>query len=144
MVNPIYFIYNAKWHEVQDYLMFPGQQPYVGTVSTNSKWFNKLSEEKQAMVNKAIKAADIAAYDYQLKINKENMDKILKERPDMQVVVLNETERARFKELSKTLHNTYYNVVENAYSADKKADARSGAKAILEKLIQEVEAASKS
>ena len=29
MVNPIYFIYNAKWHEVQDYLMFPGQQPYV-------------------------------------------------------------------------------------------------------------------
>ncbi|MEH6471100.1 MAG: TRAP transporter substrate-binding protein DctP [Halopseudomonas sp.] len=144
MVNPIYFIYNAKWHEVQDYLMFPGQQPYVGTVSTNSKWFNKLSEEKQAMVNKAIKAADIAAYDYQLKINKENMDKILKDRPDMQVVVLNEAERARFKELSKTLHNTYYDVVENAYSEDKKADARSGAKAILEKLIQEVEAASKS
>lgn len=143
MVNPIYFIYNAKWHEVQDYLMFPGQQPYVGTVSTNSKWFNKLSAEKQAMVEKAIKAADQAAYDYQLKINKENMDKILKDRPDMKVVVLNEEERARFKELSKSLHNTYYDVVENAYTGDNKAGAREGAKAILEKLIQEVEDASK-
>jgi len=34
MVNPIYFVYNAKWHEVQDYLMLPGQQPYVGTVAS--------------------------------------------------------------------------------------------------------------
>ncbi|RDE18409.1 C4-dicarboxylate ABC transporter [Motiliproteus coralliicola] len=142
MVNPIYFIYNAKWHEVQDYLMFPGQQPYVGTVSTNSKWFNGLSSEKQAMIKKAIKAADQAAYEYQLKINKENMDKIMKDRPDMQVVVLNEEERSRFKELSKSLHNTYYDVVENAYSDGDKAAARDGAKAILQKLISEVEAAS--
>ncbi len=139
MVNPIYFIYNAKWHEVQDYLMFPGQQPYVGTVSTNSKWFNGLSAEKQAMVRKAIKAADKAAYDYQLRINKENMDKIMKERPDMKVVVLTEEERSRFKELSKSLHNTFYDVVEKAYADDQKAEARKGAEKILKSLIQEVE-----
>ncbi len=142
MVNPIYFIYNAKWHEVQDYLMFPGQQPYVGTVSTNSKWFNALSADKQAMVNKAIAAAEQAAHDYQLSINKQNMDKIMKERPNMNVVVLNEEERARFKKLSTNLHETFYNVVENAYDGADKAAARENAKAILQNLIKEVKDAS--
>jgi tripartite ATP-independent transporter DctP family solute receptor len=142
MVNPIYFVYNAKWHEVQDYLMFPGQQPYVATVSTNSKWFNALSTEKQSMVNKAITVAEQAAHEYQLSINKENMNKIMAERPDMQVVTLNEEERARFKEISQTLHETYYNVVENAYDDAEKAKARAGAKKILGNLIQEVKDAS--
>ncbi|MDV7341485.1 TRAP transporter substrate-binding protein DctP [Terasakiella sp. A23] len=142
MVNPIYFIYNAKWHEVQDYLMFPGQQPYVGTVSTNSKWYNGLSAEKQAMVDKAIVAAEQAAHEYQLSINKKNMDKIMKERPNMNVVVLNEEERARFKELSTNLHETFYNVVENAYPEGEKATARENAKTILQNLIQEVKDAS--
>lgn len=142
MVNPIYFIYNAKWHEVQDYLMFPGQQPYVGTVSTNSKWFNDLSAEKQEMVRTAIATAEQAAHDYQLKINQENMDKIMAERPDMKVVKLNEQERSRFKELSSSLHETYYDVVENAYEDDKKSSARKNAKMILENLIQEVKDAS--
>ncbi|PKF79986.1 C4-dicarboxylate ABC transporter [Vibrio sp. vnigr-6D03] len=141
MVNPIYFIYNAKWHEVQDYLMFPGQQPYVSTVSTNSKWYNKLSAQKKAMVDKAIKAADKAAYDYQIKINKENMDKILKERPDIQVVVLNDEERKRFKALSLHLYSTFYDVVENAYPASEKAVARAGAEKILKSLLKEVEVA---
>ncbi len=141
MVNPVYFIYNAKWHEVQDYLMFPGQQPYVGTFSTNSKWYNNLSAEKQAMIQKATKAADKAAYEYQLKINSDNMAKIRKERPDLQVVVLNEEERARFKELSKGLHETYYDVVANAYDDGEKDSARAGAKKILTSLIAEVEEA---
>lgn len=142
MVNPIYFIYNAKWHEVQDYLMFPGQQPYVGTVSTNSKWFNDLSSEKQGMVRKAITVAEQAAHDYQLRINKENMDKIMADRPDMKVVTLNESERARFKALSESLHETYYNVVESAYDSDEKAEARARAEKILKNLIQEVKDAS--
>lgn len=142
MVNPIYFIYNAKWHEVQDYLMFPGQQPYVGTFSTNSKWYSGLSAEKQAMIQKATKAADKAAYEYQLRINSENMEKIRKERPDLQVVTLTESERARFKELSASLHETYYDVVANAYDDADKDSARAGAKKILTNLISEVEAAS--
>lgn len=144
MVNPIYFIYNAKWHEVQDYLMFPGQQVYVSTVSANNKWFNGLSADKQAMVKKAIAAAEQAAYDYQIKINKENMDKILKDRPDMQVVVLNEAERERFKDISTALHKTYYNIVENAAKDGKKAEARQGAEKILNNLLQEVADASAS
>ena len=143
MVNPIYFIYNAKWHEVQDYLMFPGQQPYVGTFSTNSKWYSNLSDEKKAMIQKATRAADKAAYEYQLRINKENMDKILKGTSgSLQVVKLNDTERARFKELSKGLHQTYFDVVANAYDSSEKAAAREGARTILNNLIQEVETAS--
>ncbi|MGK0256318.1 MAG: tripartite ATP-independent transporter DctP family solute receptor, partial [Arcobacteraceae bacterium] len=72
MVNPMYFIYNAKWHMVQKYIMFPGQQPYIATVSTNAKWFDKQSSKKQAMISKAIKSANEAAFIYQKKINKVN------------------------------------------------------------------------
>lgn len=141
MVNPPYFIYNAKWHEVQSHLMFPGQQVYVGTVSSNNKWFKGLSADKQAMIMKAVKEAEQAAYDYNLKINKENMAKILKERPNMQVVVLTDAERARFKALATKLHETYFDIVENAYKDGEKVAARKGAEAIVAGLEQEVKAA---
>ncbi|WP_019295392.1 MULTISPECIES: TRAP transporter substrate-binding protein [unclassified Leisingera] len=141
MVNPVYFIYNAKWHEVQDYLIFPGQQPYVGTVSTNSEWFSGLPAEQQEMVRTAIAAAEQAAHDYQISINAENMEKIKAERPELEVVVLTEEERAVFEELSTTLHETFYTVVENAYGDAEKADARDGAKAILEGVLADVAAA---
>ncbi|UWQ78221.1 TRAP transporter substrate-binding protein DctP [Leisingera sp. S132] len=141
MVNPVYFIYNAKWHEVQDYLIFPGQQPYVGTVSTNSEWFSGLPVEQQDMVRTAIAAAEQAAHDYQISINAENMEKIKAERPDLEVVVLTEEERAVFEELSASLHETFYTVVENAYGDSEKASARDGAKAILEGVLADVAAA---
>ena len=86
--------------------------------------------------------ADQAAYDYQIRINKENMDKILKERPNMQVVVLTDEERERFKTLSQKLHTTYYDVVANAYPAGQQSEAREGAKNILEEILGEVKAAS--
>lgn len=141
MVNPMYFIYNAKWHMVQKYIMFPGQQPYIGTISTNATWFNKQTPEKQAIIKKAIKAANKAAFEYQKKINKENTAKMLKENPDLQLITLTESERARFKDLSKSLHGTFLDVVAKAYSGDKKDQAKKDAKKILENLISEVKAA---
>jgi len=143
MVNPMYFIYGAKWHMVQKYIMFPGQQPYVATVSTNSKWFKKLNADKQAIVRKAIKAADKAAFIYQKKINKENTAKMLAENKELKLIVLNESERARFKEVSKSLHGTYLDVVANAYPDDKKDQAKKDAQKILTNLIAEVAAAEK-
>jgi TRAP-type C4-dicarboxylate transport system substrate-binding protein len=143
MVNPVYFIYNAKWHEVQDFLIFPGQQPYVGTVSTNNEWFAGLPAEQQDMVTKAIAAAEQAAHDYQIKINLENMDKIKAERPDLEIIMLTEEERAVFEEQSTALHETFYTVVENAYNDGEKAQAREGATKILEGLLKEVQDASK-
>jgi len=141
MVNPMYFIYNAKWHMVQKYIMFPGQQPYIGTISTNAKWFAKQTPEKQAIIKKAINAANKAAFEYQKKINKENTAKMLKENPDLKLITLTESERARFKELSKSLHGTFLDVVAKAYDGDKKDQAKKDAKNILENLISEVKAA---
>ncbi len=138
MVNPMYFIYNAKWHMVQKYIMFPGQQPYIGTISTNAKWFAKQSPKKQAIIKKAIDAANKAAFEYQKRINKENTAKMLKENPDLQLITLTESERARFKELSKSLHGTFLDVVAKAYPSSKKDQAKKDAKKILENLITEV------
>jgi TRAP-type C4-dicarboxylate transport system substrate-binding protein len=144
MVNPMYFIYNAKWHEVQTHLIFPGQQPYVATVSTNNDWFRSISPEKQLMIKKAVAEAEQAAFDYQIRINQESMDLILEERPSMTVVMLNEEERSRFEALAEKLHETYYDVVENAYEDSEKDAAREGARNILQGLLEEVEEAKKS
>jgi TRAP-type C4-dicarboxylate transport system substrate-binding protein len=138
MVNPPYFIYAAKWHEVQDFLMFPGQQAYIATVSTNNEWFNDLSAKKQTMITKAIASAEIVAEDYQLKINSENMEKIRQERPDLEVIVLSEEERASFEAASSSLHEIYYDVVANAYGDAEKVQAREDAKVILQNIIKEV------
>jgi tripartite ATP-independent transporter DctP family solute receptor len=143
MMNPPYFIYAAKWHEVQDYLMYPGNQAYIATVSTNSKWFKGLSADKQAMVTKAIAAANDAAQEYQLSLNAENLAKMQAERPELKVVTLTEDERSVFKNVSNTLHETYFDVVENTYPESEKAKARADAQVILEKLMKEVEAAKK-
>jgi len=143
MVNPMYFIYGAKWHMVQKYIMFPGQQPYVATVSTNSKWFNKLDSTKQIIVRKAIKAADKAAFIYQKRINKENTAKMLEENKELKLITLTDSERARFKEVSQSLHGTYLDVVANAYSDDEKTQAKKDAQKILTNLIAEVAAAEK-
>jgi TRAP-type C4-dicarboxylate transport system substrate-binding protein len=138
MVNPPYFIYAAKWHEVQDFLMFPGQQAYISTVSTNNDWYTELSAKKQTMITKAIASAEIAAEDYQLKINSENMEKIRQERPDLEVIVLSDEERASFEDASNSLHEIYYDVVANAYGDSEKVQAREDAKVILQNIIKEV------
>ena len=138
MVNPPYFIYAAKWHEVQDYLMFSGQQAYIATISTNNEWFKSLAPKKQEMVQQAIREANVAAEKYQIKINRENMEKIQKERPDLKIVVLNDQERSKFKDLSRSLYTTYYDVVENAYPEEEKEEARKNAQIILHNLIEEV------
>lgn len=138
MVNPPYFIYAAKWHEVQDFLIFPGQQAYISTVSTNSEWFNELSAKKQTMITKAIASAEIVAEDYQLRINSENMEKIRQERPDLEVIVLNDSERASFEKASDSLHEIYYDVVANAYDDSEKVQARKDAEVILQNIIKEV------
>ena len=142
MVSPIYFIYNAKWHEVQAYLIFPAQLPYVGTVSTNSEWFAELPAEQRQMVETAIAVAEEAAHLYQIEINDTNMEKIKAERPDLEIVVLTDEERAVFEEISASLHETFYTVVENAYGEDEKAAARENARSIVEGLRQDVQDAS--
>ena len=138
MVNPMYFIYNAKWHMVQKYIMFPGQQPYIGTISTNAKWYAKQSPEKQAIIKKAIASANKAAFEYQKRINKENTAKMLEENKELKLITLTADERAKFKELSKSLHGTFLDVVAKAYKAGEKDQAKVDAKKILENLITEV------
>lgn len=138
MVNPMYFIYNAKWHMVQKYIMFPGQQPYIGTVSTNAKWYAKQSPEKQEIIKKAIDSANKAAFVYQKRINKENTAKMLEENKELKIITLTDSEKARFKELSKSLHGTFLDVVANTYPDAKKEQAKKEAKNILDNLITEV------
>lgn len=143
MVNPMYFIYNAKWHMVQKYIMFPGQQPYIGTISTNSKWYAKQSDANKEIIQKAIKAANKAAFAYQKKINKENTQKMLEENKELKLITLTEDERAVFKKLSLKLHDTFVDVVAETYPDKEKEKAKVEAKKILNDLIQEVQEAEK-
>jgi TRAP-type C4-dicarboxylate transport system substrate-binding protein len=138
MMNPPYFIYAAKWYEVQDYLIFPGNQVYIASVSTNNQWFNQLSTTKQGIIKKAIDEADQAASEYELRINQEFMRKMIQERPGIEIIRLSNTERSAFKQASLPLYNTFYEVVEAAYPEEQKKQARIDAQIIVYNLINEV------
>ncbi|MGY0399500.1 MAG: TRAP transporter substrate-binding protein DctP [Ostreibacterium sp.] len=141
MVNPLYFIYNAKWHMVQKYIMFAGLPPYIGTISTNLKWYNKLSDKNKAIVKKATLAANKAAFEYEKRINKINGEKMLKENPDLKFIVLTQKERQKFKDVSKPLHSIFLDVVAKTYPASQKQEAKKEAKKMLDNLIEEVKEA---
>ena len=66
------------------------------------------------------------------------MEKIRQERPDLEVIVLSDEERASFEDASNSLHEIYYDVVANAYGDSEKVQAREDAKVILQNIIKEV------
>jgi hypothetical protein len=66
------------------------------------------------------------------------MEKIRQERPDLEVIVLNDSERASFEKASNSLHEIFYDVVANAYSDADKVQARKDAEVILQNIIKEV------
>jgi len=139
MVNPINFIYSAKWHEVQDYLIFSDLQPYIATFSASNKWFNRLTTDQKQIIKIATQAADKAGFDYQLRTNRDDMANILKEKPSIQIIRLSDAERERFALLSEELHETYFKVVENAYPSNEKVAARELAIRLLQNLTNEIQ-----
>ena len=129
-VNPIFAIEEMKFYEVQDYMIWAGQQQFTTTVVAGNDWYHfMLSDEERAMLDETIAELADFIFEVQDEYNQERLDKILEDKPDMQLVELTEEERAVFRERSMTVRDKFIDMV-----------GESG-RVVLEGLLAEFEAA---
>jgi len=95
--NPTFFIESTKMYEVTDAMTYAGHNNFTTAVMANKAFFDALPEADQA----AIRAASDAAFEYILTyqdgLAEESLAKIKAAKPEMEVIVLTEEERAPFK-----------------------------------------------
>ncbi|MDX1653904.1 MAG: TRAP transporter substrate-binding protein DctP [Candidatus Competibacteraceae bacterium] len=128
-VNPIFAIEEMKFYEVQDYLIFAGQQQFTTTVVCSADWFSSLPEDQQQMLQQAFSQANDYIFEVQEQYNQERLAKIKEEKPNIKIIELTPEERAAFEERAQEVRKMYVDM------------AGEEGKQILENLEQEIKAA---
>jgi TRAP-type C4-dicarboxylate transport system substrate-binding protein len=131
-VNPIFAIEEMKFYEVNDYLIFSGEQQFTTTVITNYDWYESLPDEQKKMTQEAISEANDYIFEVQKKYNQERLDIIKEKRPDIKIITLTADERNAFEERAQALRETYVEMVGPE------------GKKVLDSLTQEIEQAEKT
>ncbi|WP_173918486.1 DctP family TRAP transporter solute-binding subunit [Halobacillus sp. Marseille-Q1614] len=128
--NPIFFIGDASFHEVQDYMTISNHNNYVAMTTVNTDWFNGLPEEMQEMVNETTEEMQQWAFDEQQAQNEEWLETIKNDEENQtEIIELTEEQREAFREKAMPIRDYY---IENVSGVDG---------AILEKLEKEIEEA---
>ncbi len=97
-VNPIFAIQEMKFYEVQDYMIWAGQQTFTTTVVTNNDWYEGLSEDRQEMIDETVDELVDYIFEVQAEFNETRLEKIKEAKPDLKMIRLNAEERAAFEE----------------------------------------------
>jgi len=99
--NPLFWVESAKMYEVTDVITFTGHNNFTTAVMANKRFFDGLPEEDQALVREAMDVAFDHIMEYQEGLSERSLEKILEQKPDMQIVRLTEEQRAPFREAAK-------------------------------------------
>lgn len=128
--NPIFFIEDAKFNEVQDYMTLSNHNTYVAMTTVNPDFYNGLPENVQQLVDETIEELKPWIFDLQKQMNSEFLTKIKENsKYPTEIFELTEEQRAAFKEKALPVRDYYIN---NVSTVDGK---------ILNKLVEEIEAA---
>ncbi|SEA72659.1 tripartite ATP-independent transporter solute receptor, DctP family [Thalassobacillus cyri] len=128
--NPIFFIGDASFHEVQDYMTLSNHNNYVAMTTVNTDWFDGLSEDLQKMVTETTEEMQEWVFEEQKKQNEEYLEVIKNDEENpTEIVELSEEQRQAFKEKAKPVRDFYRNEVSTV-------DGK-----ILDKLQKEIEEA---
>ncbi|NIK11907.1 DctP family TRAP transporter solute-binding subunit [Alkalibacillus almallahensis] len=125
--NPIFFIGDASFHEVQDYLTMSNHNNYVAMTTVNTEWFNGLDEELQTIVEETVTEMQDWVFEEQKAQNEEYLEVIKNDEENpTDVVELTDEEVATFREEAKEVREFYRNEVSTVDGA------------ILDKLEEEI------
>ena len=106
-VNPVFAIQEMSFYEVTDYLVFPGHAQFYTTLVTGQRFFGGLSPERRRMVEEIIDELNDYIFELQRRFNRERLDIIRENRPEMVIYELGPEERARFRERSMPVREQY-------------------------------------
>lgn len=106
-VNPIFAIEEMKFYEVTDYMVWAGQQQFTTTVVGNRDWYAGLSDDRKQMLDEVIDSMADYIFETQAQYNEERLQAIKEAKPDMEMIELNEEERATFREASMGVRDKF-------------------------------------
>ena len=106
-VNPIFAIEEMKFYEVTEYMIWAGQQQFTTTVVGNRDWYAGLSDERRQMLDSVVDGMSDYIFEKQAEYNETRLENIKQAKPDMEMIRLNEDERARFREASMQVREKF-------------------------------------
>ncbi|UFT99010.1 DctP family TRAP transporter solute-binding subunit [Radiobacillus kanasensis] len=127
--NPIFFIGDASFNEVQSHMTISNHNNYVAMTTVNTEWYNGLPENVKKLVDETVQEMQDWVFEEQKTQNEEWLEKIKNnEEHPTEVVELTEEQRAAFKELALPVRDYYKKEVSTVDGA------------ILDKLLEEIKA----
>lgn len=130
-IQPYFAHEEMKFYEQQDYFIDIREMPFVATFVVSLQWFNSLPENEQKIITETAKETIDYVFDMQEKMNEERLEKMLKIKPSLQVIVPTAEEREAFKKLSLPVRETYIEM------------AKPYGKEVLDTLVKELDEAEK-
>ncbi|TMW72513.1 TRAP transporter substrate-binding protein DctP [Alteribacter natronophilus] len=128
--NPIFFIEDANFHEVQDHMTISDHNIYVAMTTVNTDFYNSLPDDLREAVDEVVEEMRPVAHDMQLEMNEELLSAIEEDEDNpTEIYTLSEEERDAFRELAEPMQDFF------------RDDVGEDGAAILDQLIEEIEAA---
>ncbi|MET3684195.1 tripartite ATP-independent transporter DctP family solute receptor [Alkalibacillus flavidus] len=110
--NPIFFIGDASFHEVQDYLTMSNHNNYVAMTTVNTEWFNGLDEELQTIVEETVTEMQDWVFEEQKRQNEEYLQVIREDEENpTKIVELSDEQVETFREKAMKVREFYRNEV---------------------------------
>lgn len=106
--NPIFFIEDMSFHEVQEYLTLSNHATYVAMTTVNTDWFNGLPQDVQDMVTETVEEMEDWSFEQQQQLNQaaqEEMQSV--EGTAIEIIELSEEQRQAFREQAMPLRDYY-------------------------------------
>lgn len=128
--NPIFFIEDASFHEVQSHLIRSRHNNYVAMTTVNPEFYKGLPEDIQAMIDETVNDMQDWIFDKQDQLNKERLDVIKNDEENpTEIITLTDEQREAFREKALPIRDYYKEEVSTVDGA------------ILEKLQTEIDEA---
>ncbi|WP_076557164.1 DctP family TRAP transporter solute-binding subunit [Salimicrobium flavidum] len=125
--NPIFFIGDASFHEVQDYMTISNHNNYVAMTTVNSDWYEGLDEETQSTIDETVQEMQEWVFEEQKSQNEEWLQTIKEDEENAtEIIELTEEQREAFRSEAMGVRDFYRNEVSTVDGA------------ILDKLEQEI------
>ncbi|WP_227369499.1 TRAP transporter substrate-binding protein DctP [Halomonas sp. M20] len=109
-VNPVPAIEEMKFYEVSDYMIWAGAGDLVTAVVSGSDWYESLAPERQQLIDDTLQDMEGFIYDTVADYNKEKLENIKKNKPDIKIIELSEEEQKAFEERTRDTYKAYTDI----------------------------------
>lgn len=106
--NPIFFIEDASFHEVQSHMTISNHNNYVAMTTVNPDFYNGLPDDIRAMIDETVEEMQPIVFDMQKEMNETLLQSIIDDTDNpTEVIELTEEEREAFRELAMPIRDFF-------------------------------------